>query len=102
VKGPAVIKIGGSLAAKPETLREVGAAVARWAGSVPLVIQPSTRCAWAMKPSLGSSANSLAHPADIVTIASHVIGSSVTQAYRAFPILMITVVPTQRATVASS
>ncbi len=40
MKGPAVIKIGGSLVADPGTLREVGGAVARMAGRTPVVVVP--------------------------------------------------------------
>lgn len=40
MKGPAVIKIGGSVAKEPELLREVGSTVARLAGKMPLVVVP--------------------------------------------------------------
>ncbi|HTO72948.1 MAG TPA: hypothetical protein VMJ30_03975, partial [Gemmatimonadales bacterium] len=40
MRGPAVIKIGGSLATDPATLREVGAAMARLARRTPLVVVP--------------------------------------------------------------
>ena len=72
------------------------------AGSVPLRICDSTNRACDRKPSLGSAEKIFVNPAVDVTIVSHTMGMMVTKANLAFPILMITVVPTHNATVASS
>ena len=55
-----------------------------------------------MNPRRMSSENIFCQPAVMTTTESHAIGSSVTHAYRALPILMMTVVPTHNATIASS
>src|SRR6185503_20338162 len=52
--------------------------------------------------SFGSAAKTFCHPAVSVEVARNTIGTTVTQAYRAFFILMITVVPTVSAMQASS
>src|SRR4051812_4981939 len=58
--------------------------------------------AWDRKPSRGSAANTFCQPAVRVTVSTHARGSRVTQAYRPLPLLMINVVPTHKATDASS
>ena len=72
------------------------------AGRLPLRICDSTSRACERKPSFGSAEKIFVSPAVDVTIVSQVIGRMVMNEYFAFPILMITVVPTHNATVASN
>src|SRR5687768_3875304 len=76
--------------------------LAMLAGKLPLATADSMTRAWARNPSRGSLEKTFCQPAVMVTVTSQASGSSVTQAKRALPILMMTVVPTHNATAASS
>src|SRR5215208_4429066 len=58
--------------------------------------------AWVRKPRRGSAAKTFCQPAVRVAASSQASGNSVIQAYRALPLLMMSVVPTHRATDARS
>ena len=66
-------------------------------GNVPAASASVSSRAWARKPIFGSGDQIFSTPADIVTTTSQASGRSVTQARRARPILMMTVVPRAKA-----